>query len=112
MAIGVVIPLVLLALPAVRRNSERLYGAALLVVVGLVVNRLNVSLTGFEGSLGGHYVPTIAEGIISLMLVGVGVTVFTLAVRYLPIMEKIEEPELAARSEALAGTLAAAPARN
>jgi hypothetical protein len=57
-------------------------------------------------------VPTIAEGIISLMLVGVGVTVFTLAVRYLPIMEKIEEPELAARSEALAGTLAAAPARN
>jgi len=112
MAIGVVIPLVLLALPAVRRNAERLYGAALLVVVGLVVNRLNVSLTGFEGSLGGHYVPTIAEGIISLMLVGVGVTVFTLAVRYLPIMEKIEEPELAARSEALAGTLAAAPARN
>ena len=112
MAIGVVIPLVLLALPAVRRNAERLYGAALLVVVGLVVNRLNVSLTGFEGSLGGHNVPTIAEGIISLMLVGVGVTVFTLAVRYLPIMEKIEEPELAARSEALAGTLAAAPARN
>jgi Ni/Fe-hydrogenase subunit HybB-like protein len=112
MAIGVVIPIVLLALPAVRRNAERLYGAALLVVVGLVVNRLNVSLTGFEGSLGGHYVPTIAEGIISLMLVGVGVTVFTLAVRYLPIMEKIEEPELAARSEALAGTLAAAPARN
>ena len=112
MAIGVVIPIVLLALPAVRRNAERLYGAALLVVVGLVVNRLNVSLTGFEGSLGGHYVPTIAEAIISLMLVGVGVTVFTLAVRYLPIMEKIEEPELAARSEALAGTLAAAPARN
>jgi Ni/Fe-hydrogenase subunit HybB-like protein len=112
MAIGVVIPIVLLALPAVRRNAERLYGAALLVVVGLVVNRLNVSLTGFEGSLGGHYVPTIAEGIISLMLVGVGVTVFTLAVRYLPIMETIEEPELAARSEALAGTLAAAPARN
>lgn len=112
MAIGVVIPIVLLALPAVRRNTERLYGAALLVVVGLVVNRLNVSLTGFEGSQGGHYVPTIAEAIISLMLVGVGVTVFTLAVRYLPIMEKIEEPELAARSEALAGTLAAAPARN
>ena len=112
MAIGVFVPMALLALPAVRRNTGRLYGAALMVVIGLVVNRLNVSLTGFEGSLGGHYVPTIAEGIISLMLVGVGVTVFTLAVRYLPIMEKIEEPELAARSEALAGTLAAAPARN
>jgi Ni/Fe-hydrogenase subunit HybB-like protein len=99
MAIGVILPMVLLALPAVRRNTERLYGAALLVVVGLVVNRLNVSLTGFEGALGGHYVPTIAEGIISLMLVGVGVTVFTLAVRYLPIMEKVEEPERLAAAE-------------
>jgi Ni/Fe-hydrogenase subunit HybB-like protein len=112
MAIGVFIPMALLALPAVRRNTERLYGAALMVVIGLVVNRLNVSLTGFEGSQGGHYVPTIAEGIISLMLVGVGVTVFTLAVRYLPIMEKVEEPALEARAGAPDRALAAVPARN
>lgn len=113
MAIGVFVPMALLALPAVRRNTERLYGAALMVVIGLVVNRLNVSLTGFEGSLGGHYVPTIAEGIISLMLVGVGVTVFTLAVRYLPIMEKIEEPErLTAAEPSPVATPSAVPVRN
>jgi Ni/Fe-hydrogenase subunit HybB-like protein len=112
MAIGVILPMVLLALPAVRRNSERLYGAAVLVVAGLVVNRLNVSITGLEGAQGGHYVPTIAEGIISLMLVGFGVTVFTLAVRFLPIMEKVEPPELEARSEVPARTLAAVPVRS
>jgi len=113
MAIGVFIPMALLALPAVRRNTGRLYGAALMVVIGLVVNRLNVSLTGFEGSLGGHYVPTIAEGIISLMLVGVGVTVFTLAVRYLPIMEKVEEPERLAAAEASpVATPSPVPVRN
>jgi Ni/Fe-hydrogenase subunit HybB-like protein len=113
MAIGVILPIVLLSLPAVRRNSERLYGAAVLVVVGLVVNRLNVSLTGFEGAMGGHYVPSIAEGIITLMLAGLGVAAFTLAVRYLPIMEKVEEPVLEPRAERTAvGALAALPARN
>jgi Ni/Fe-hydrogenase subunit HybB-like protein len=113
MAIGVILPIVLLALPAVRRNTERLYGAALMVVIGLVVNRLNVSLTGFEGSMGGHYVPALAEAIISLMLVGVGVTVFTLAVRYLPIMEKVEEPEAVRAAEPMrVGTPAAVPVRS
>ena len=112
MLIGVVIPFVLLLLPAVRRNSERLFRASALVVAGVVVNRLNVSLTGLEGAMGGHYVPTIAEGIITLMLVGFGVAAFTLAVRYLPIMEEVEEPELVARSEAPATAPATVPARS
>jgi Ni/Fe-hydrogenase subunit HybB-like protein len=112
MLIGVVAPFVLLLLPAVRRNSERLFRSALLVVVGLVVNRLNVSLTGLEGAMGDRYVPTIAEGIITLMLVGLGVAAFTLAVRYLPIMEKVEEPELVPRSEATAVAPATVPARS
>jgi Ni/Fe-hydrogenase subunit HybB-like protein len=111
MLIGVVAPFVLLLVPAVRRNSERLFRASALVVVGVVVNRLNVSLTGLEGAMGGHYVPTIAEGIITLMLVGFGVAAFTLAVRYLPIMEEVEEPELVARSEAPVAP-APAPARS
>ena len=96
MAIGVLIPMILLAMPAVRRNSGRLYGAAVMVVAGFVVNRLNVSLTGFESAQGGHYVPTIAEGIITLMLVGIGFAAFGLAVRFLPVMAPVEEPELRA----------------
>lgn len=113
MAIGVILPMVLLALPAVRRNSGRLYGAALLVVAGFVVNRLNVSITGFEGAQGGHYVPTIAEGIITLMLVGIGIAAFGLAVRFLPIMPEVEEPELLGpAAEAPAGVLAPVPMRS
>jgi Ni/Fe-hydrogenase subunit HybB-like protein len=113
MGIGVILPMTLLALPAVRRNSERLYGAALLVVAGLVANRLNVSLTGFEGAMGGRYVPTIAEGVVSLMLVGCGITAFTIAVRYLPIMGKVEEPQLLAPTAAApVVTSAPIPARS
>jgi Ni/Fe-hydrogenase subunit HybB-like protein len=99
MAIGVILPMLLLALPAVRRNAGRLYGAAVMVVAGFVVNRLNVSLTGFESAQGGHYVPTIAEGIITLMLVGIGFAAFALAVRFLPVMAPVEEPELRASVE-------------
>ena len=82
-----------------RRNSGRLYGAALLVVAGFIVNRLNVSITGLEGAQGGHYVPSIGEGIITLMLVGIGIAAFGLAVRFLPVMAEVEEPELVAAAE-------------
>ena len=45
------------------------------------------------------------------MLVGIGMAVFGLAVRYLPIMEKVEEPELLASTEP-ARALAAVPVRS
>ncbi len=94
LAIGVILPMALLAWPAVRRNSGRLYGAALLVVAGFVVNRLNVSITAMEGAQGGHYVPSLAEGLVTMMLVGVGVAAFGVAVRFLPVMAHSAEPEL------------------
>jgi Ni/Fe-hydrogenase subunit HybB-like protein len=104
---GVILPLALLAFSGVRRNSGRLYGTALLVVAGVIVNRLNVSITGVEGAQGGHYAPSLAEGIVTMMLVAIGVAAFALAVRYLPVMHHVEEPELvpepaAGRAPALA----------
>jgi len=90
--LGVILPLVLLAWPAVRRNAERLYAAALMVVVGFVVGRLNVSITGLEGAQGGHYVPAIPEVVITLMLTGIGFAAFALAARYLPVFPRIEGP--------------------
>jgi Ni/Fe-hydrogenase subunit HybB-like protein len=113
LAIGVILPMALLAVPAVRRNSGRLYGAAVLVVAGFIMNRLNVSITGLEGAQGARYFPTVAEGIITLMLVGVGVAFFSLAVRFLPIMVPAEEPVLrAVAKEKAPGLLAPVPARS
>jgi Ni/Fe-hydrogenase subunit HybB-like protein len=97
--IGVVLPMVLLAWPFVRRNSGRLYGAAVMVVAGFIVNRLNVSITGLEAAQGGRYVPTVFEGIITIMLVGIGVAVFGLATRFLPVMAHVEDPELLSAAE-------------
>ncbi|MFI5008260.1 MAG: Ni/Fe-hydrogenase cytochrome b subunit, partial [Solirubrobacterales bacterium] len=87
-ALGVVVPVVLLSFPAVRRNARALYAAGLLVVMGFVVNRLNVSLTGLEGALGGHYVPAVPEVVATLMLVAVGFALFGLAVKHLPVFPR------------------------
>jgi Ni/Fe-hydrogenase subunit HybB-like protein len=111
LGLGVVLPMLLLTQGAVRRNANGLYASAAMVVAGVIVNRLNVSITGVEGAQGGHYVPSLAEGIVTLMLVGIGIAAFGLAVRFLPVMEHVEEPEPAA-AKLPAVTLAAVPARS
>ena len=113
LAIGVILPMALLATRAVRRNTGRLYSAAVLVVAGFIMDRLNVSITGLEASQGGRYFPTAAEGIISIMLVAIGVAAFALAVRFLPVMHRVEQPEPAVSATAAApALLAAVPVRS
>jgi Ni/Fe-hydrogenase subunit HybB-like protein len=83
--IGLVLPFVLLAIPRVRRSANGLYAASLLTVLGFITNRLNVSITGFEGAAGGHYIPAAGEVIVTLMLVALGFGVFNFAARFLPV---------------------------
>jgi Ni/Fe-hydrogenase subunit HybB-like protein len=82
---GVLLPMALLAVPAVRARPGALYGSALLAVMGFVVQRLNVSVTGFESAQGGAYVPAWSELAVTLMLVALGFAAFGLAVRYLQV---------------------------
>ena len=91
--LGVVLPMGLLASPAVRRHGQWLYGSGLLVILGFVVNRLNVSITGFESAQGGHYVPAWSEFAITLMLVAVGFSAFSLAVKHLAVYPEAGPPE-------------------
>lgn len=106
-ALGVLVPLLLLVWPEVRRNTRRLYTAALLTVIGFVVNRLNISITGLEGAQGGHYVPAVFEYTVTLMLVAVAFGLFGLAVKYLPVYprEGSPEPATAALQPAMAARM-------
>jgi Ni/Fe-hydrogenase subunit HybB-like protein len=87
---GVLLPMVLLAMPAVRANIRWLYGSALLVVLGFMTNRLNVAITGFEAAQGQRYVPAWSELAVTLMLVAIGFAAFGLAVRHLAVYPKEE----------------------
>jgi Ni/Fe-hydrogenase subunit HybB-like protein len=89
--LGVIIPAILMMQPRVRASKNALFGVAALVVMGGVLNRLNVSVFGLWHFTGPVYVPSLTEITFSLALLSVGVTIFALAVRYLPVFPK-EEP--------------------
>jgi Ni/Fe-hydrogenase subunit HybB-like protein len=85
--LGVLIPLPMLLFRKIRENRDSLFGVAVLVITGFLLNRLNVSITGLEASSGVHYFPRWTEVAVTLSIVGVGFLLFSLAVRYLNVME-------------------------
>jgi Ni/Fe-hydrogenase subunit HybB-like protein len=91
--LGVILPGTLLAIPSVRNSPRRLYGASLCVVAGFVIYRLNVSVTGFEAALGGHYVPTWSEMAITVMVIALAFWGFAIAVRYLDVYPRSERQD-------------------
>jgi Ni/Fe-hydrogenase subunit HybB-like protein len=85
MVVGVVLPVGLLLVQRVRTNPTGLVVSALFAVLGFVMNRLNVSVTGMESAAGVRYVPSWMEVTVSLGLVALGFALFSLVVRYLPV---------------------------
>ncbi|HSP97118.1 MAG TPA: Ni/Fe-hydrogenase cytochrome b subunit [Candidatus Dormibacteraeota bacterium] len=83
--VGVVVPVGLLLFERVRTHPTGLVVGSLFAVLGFVINRLNVSVTGMESAAGVRYVPSWMEITVSLGLVAIGFTLFALAVRYLPV---------------------------
>src|SRR5581483_1553774 len=80
-----IVPITLLLFRATRENPLRLYVVSILAVFGFVVNRLNISVAGMERASGVHYFPAWSEIAVTMSIVGMGVFLFTMAIRYLPI---------------------------
>ncbi len=89
--VGVVLPVGLLLVERVRTHPTGLVVSSLFAVLGFVINRLNVSVTGMEGAAGVQYVPSWMEISVSLGLVGLGFALFAVAVRYLPVFPEPAE---------------------
>ena len=84
-SLSVILPLALLSQRKIRSTASGLYVAAVLVVLGFITNRLNVSITGLESSAGMHYVPKWTEVAVTGAIIAVGFALFAAAVKYLPI---------------------------
>lgn len=93
--IGILIPIALFSQRAVRQSSKGLLVGAIFVVVGLMLNRFNVSwfaiqhpdpityVPSFMSQV--NYMPTLPEVAVSIGIVSAGVLAFTLAAKYLPL---------------------------
>ena len=93
MLLGVAVPAVLLSFRKFRHMPRGLMAASLLVMAGVVLNRMNVSWFGMSVNDQLNYYPTWMEVALSLAFVTFGTVVFFLAVRFLPIFPEEEEQE-------------------
>jgi Ni/Fe-hydrogenase subunit HybB-like protein len=93
--LGVILPVILMSFRRLRTDPDWLVGGAFLAVLGFVMNRLNVSITGMEAASGIRYIPSAMEIIVSVGLVATGMAVFAFAVRILPIFPEgpVSNPE-------------------
>ncbi len=91
MAVGVVIPILILASRQNRTNLKSIFAVNILVIVGVLVNRLNVcvfSMQSYTSSKGAAYFPSLMEFLITLGVVSLGVFLFKMAAKHLPLFAK------------------------
>lgn len=88
--IGVILPIILLSMPGVRQNRSGVFWSAVLVVIGLIFNRFNVSMLALAMRPSFTYFPHWMEIAISAALVADAMLVIWLAHRFLPIVSHEE----------------------
>lgn len=82
---GVVLPIVLFSIRKVRESPAGLFWSAVIVIVGLVLNRIVMTLVAPQASVETTYFPTWMEFALTVGLVSTGVFAFMLASRFLPV---------------------------
>lgn len=92
-SLGVLLPIGLLLFRRVRSAPSGQLSAAILTILGFVLHRLNVSITGMDATLKTGYFPAWTEVAITVMIVALGFALFGLAGRHLPVFGK--EPVVA-----------------
>jgi molybdopterin-containing oxidoreductase family membrane subunit len=99
--LGGLVPAIVLLYPPLRRDDRALMAALGLIVLGVVANRWNVTLSGLvappdwsPGILGGvlaaAYFPTWVELAVSAGVLAYALLAFTLGVRHLPLFKSVQ----------------------
>ncbi|MCK9425949.1 MAG: Ni/Fe-hydrogenase cytochrome b subunit [Ignavibacteriaceae bacterium] len=91
--VGTIVPIYLLSYRKFRKDKKWLYIISICVISGLILNRLNVSITGLAASSGVNYFPSFDEISITLMLVVLAIFAFKLVVKNFPVFVGEEEYE-------------------
>ena len=88
MGVGIVIPSILLGVPKIRRNQTALFWGSSFMVVGFIMNRLNVGITSLQGWAEGSYFPSFLEISVTMMIVAIGFAVFRYVAKNFPVFEE------------------------
>lgn len=88
MFIGVLLPIAILSTKKMRTNVNMLFSVNILVITGVLLNRMNVCLFSMESYntwRGVTYFPSWMEFLVSLGIISLGVLLFKLSAKHLPL---------------------------
>ncbi len=88
MLIGVIVPIALLSIKKMRTNVNILFSVNILVIVGVILNRMNVCLfsqENYNSWRGFSYSPSWMEFLLSLGVVALGVFLYKMSAKHLPL---------------------------
>jgi Ni/Fe-hydrogenase subunit HybB-like protein len=98
--LGLLVPLVLLMMPEVRRSRGGLAVACSLIVAGVLLHRLNVAVVGLRVRHWETYFPSLGEIGITLGITAGAMFVFGMLARILPIHEELAHTQASPRRAA------------
>jgi len=93
MMVGVLAPIVLLSMKSTRENLNRIFAVNITVIVGILLNRMNVSLFGMyrhQSSSGLSYFPSLMEFIVTAAFISIAVVGFKVAAKYFRVFPEAE----------------------
>ncbi len=93
LGMGVVLPMFLLMFRRIRNSNFWLFACSVMVILGFVMNRLNVTVTGLLRGSHANYFPSFLEIMVTVLLVCLGFIIFSRAVRWFPIFSEAPESE-------------------
>jgi Ni/Fe-hydrogenase subunit HybB-like protein len=97
---GVIVPFFLFLIPSVRNSPKWLAMTSLMVILGVVLNRLNVFVLAYHPPYQEKaYFPSLTEFMASMGLVAALLLVYRLGVTYLPILEPRPKRKAATASD-------------
>ena len=91
--LGVALPMVMFMIPRVRRSQGGLFFGALLTIMGFILYRLNVAITGIARSSGVNYIPSWMEFAITAAIVALGFILFGVAAKHLDVFPAEAAPK-------------------
>src|SRR3990172_1405459 len=86
MGVGVALPLILLSFRSIRTDINRIFVVNILVILGVMLNRVNVGIFGvaeYATGAGGDYFPSFIELMVTAAMVAFAVLGFKVCAKYL-----------------------------
>ncbi len=91
--LGAIVPAILMTQPKIRESKNALFAVGIMVVVGGILNRLNVSVFGLWTYTGPIYIPSLMEIAVTVAMFTFGAAAFVVLSKLLPVFPREHEVE-------------------